>query len=86
MVTKACVLTMIDVSQTSVGTITFFMKSGVDDFTRHKQVFAVVLPLYVLALVLLSQFRDMFPSNILLIMLLTSLSSYVAGFLTSYWQ
>ena len=75
---------------TVVGTIAFFAQSGVgnsvQDVVRHRQVFGVVVPIYVLALILLTQFRDMFPSNILLIMLLTALSAYLGGYLTSYWQ
>ena len=74
---------------TVVGTVAFFAQSGVgsvEGVVRHRQVFGVVVPIYVLALILLTQFRDMFPSNILLIMLLTALSAYLGGYLTSYWQ
>ena len=73
---------------TVVGTIAFFAQSGVSvhGMVRHRQVFGVVIPIYILALILLTQFRDMFPSNILLIMLLTALSAYLGGYLTSYTE
>ena len=76
---------------TVIGTSFFFVKvaqaeGGGPNMRACFQVFLVVGPIYFLALVLLSQFKDMFPSNILLMMLLTSLSTYLGGYLTNYWQ
>ena len=53
---------------TVAGTVAFFVQTnGLQDLSRYKQVFAIVAPLYVLALLLLHQFRGFFPSNLLLV-------------------